>query len=210
VSAAVSPSTMFDELLDRGAAAPAVLRFDDDRRAPLALARWLGPPCPADAAVAAAATGPVLDVGCGPGRLLDALRTHRTPALGVDRSPAAVRLVRARGHRALLGDVFDHVPGRWATALLLDGNVGIGGDPVALLARVGTLLAPGGAAIVEVGPPGSGTRPQRVRLEAGRRASRWFAWARVDVAGIAPVARDAGRSLERIERFGDRWFAWVA
>ena len=40
-----------------------------------------------------------------------------------------------RGVTFLERSVFDRVPGagRWRTALLLDGNIGIGGDPVALL-----------------------------------------------------------------------------
>ena len=40
-----------------------------------------------------------------------------------------------RGGAALRRDVFAPLPGegRWYTALLADGNVGIGGDPVALL-----------------------------------------------------------------------------
>ena len=47
-------------------------------------------------------------------------------------SPAPLRL----GGPALRRSVFDPLPGegRWGTALLLDGNIGIGGDPRALLA----------------------------------------------------------------------------
>ena len=60
--------------------------------------------------------------------------------------------------------------GRYAGALLLDGNIGIGGDPVALLRRVARLLAPGGAVVVEVEPRLRGVRVERVRLErAGGR-----------------------------------------
>ena len=58
-------------------------------------------------------------------------------ALGLDLSPVAVRLARARGAEAILRSVFADVPGagRWRTALLLDGNIGIGGAPVPLLER---------------------------------------------------------------------------
>jgi SAM-dependent methyltransferase len=207
---ALSPGALFDELLDdRPARGTATLRHDDGRRTPLPLSRWLGPPCPVDAAIADAAAGPVLDVGCGPGRLLDALARRGTFAVGVDLSPVAVRLARSRGRRAMLGSVFDQLPGGWGTALLLDGNVGIGGDAAALLRRVGGLLAAGGAAIVEVDRPGAGTRAGRVRLEAGERASRWFAWAHVDATGIASVAREAGLEVQRIARLEDRWFTWL-
>ena len=67
---------------------------------------------------------------------------------------------RAGGAQALRHSLFDPLPGegRWATVLLMDGNVGIGGDPVALLARINQLLAPAGIALVEVDGPSSPTR----------------------------------------------------
>ena len=75
--------------------------------------------------------GPVLDVGCGPGRLVLGLAQRGTVALGVDPAPAAVALARSRGAPVLQRSVFDPLPGqgRWRTVLLADGNIGIGGDP---------------------------------------------------------------------------------
>ncbi len=65
--------------------------------------------------------------------------------LGIDVVPEAVEQTRRRGASALQRDLFDALPGegRWQTALLADGNVGIGGDPVALLARTRDLVQPG-------------------------------------------------------------------
>jgi hypothetical protein len=50
------------------------------------------------------------------------------------------------------GSVFDRVPGEgiWQTALLVDGNVGIGGDIPALLSRCRDLLAASGEIVVEL------------------------------------------------------------
>jgi SAM-dependent methyltransferase len=205
----VSPAALFDELLARRPVA--ALRRDDGRVIPLDIGRWLGPTCVVDETIAAAADGPVLDIGCGPGRLLDALSRRGTWALGLDASAAAVELARSLGRSVVLGDVFDTVPraGEWATALLLDGSVGIGGDPVALLARVRTLLAAAGTAIVEVEPPGAGTHEGRVRLEVDDVASRWFDWAHVDADGIAAVAAAAGLTVRQLEALGGRWFAWL-
>ena len=104
---------------------------------------------------------PVLDVGCGPGRIVAALAAEGRIALGVDPSPAAIAEAARRAPRAA-PSVFDPLPGerRWGTVLLLDGNVGIGGDPVALLARAAWLLRPGGVVVAEVDPPGRpGARP---------------------------------------------------
>lgn len=73
-----------------------------------------------------------------------ALAAWGVMALGIDIMPSAVRLARRRGALVLERSVFEHVPGKglWGSALLLDGNVGIGGDASALLARLSTLLDP--------------------------------------------------------------------
>ena len=206
----VSPAVLYGELLEEPPA-QARLRCDDGRLLPHALERWLGPTTAADEAVAEAAVGPVLDVGCGPGRLLDAFARRGKWALGVDLSPIAVSLARRRGRRAVLGCVFEDVPGagEWATALLLDGNIGIGGDPAALLRRVAALLRPGGLAVAEVESPGAGTREGRVRLESGETTSHWFPWAHVDVDGVAAVAAEAGLSVQHTMSVEERWFAWL-
>jgi SAM-dependent methyltransferase len=174
----------------------------------LPLRRWLGPVDGADLAVLEHAAAPVLDIGCGPGRHLAALAARGHGGLGIDLSPVAVRLARARGAEAILRSVFADVPrpGTWRTALLLDGNVGIGGAPAALLARARALVEPGGAVLVETGPPGAPTRRLRVRLEAGGAVSPWFGWATVGADGIASLARAAG--LVPRERFAaaGRWF----
>ena len=86
----------------------------------------------------------MLDLGCGPGRHLAALRRRGKRGLGVDLSPVAVEFARGRGADAIIGSLWATVPGAgtYRTILLLDGNIGIGGAPVALLKRAGELLAP--------------------------------------------------------------------
>lgn len=180
-----------------GKAPRARLRRGDGRLERLALDRWLGPCTPADDAVLERATAPVLDVGCGPGRLVAALTRRGVPALGVDLSPEAVQLARRRGARAVIGCVFEDVPeaGRWCTALLLDGNIGIGGRPSLLLERVAELLAPGGEIIAEVDAPGAPSGGVRVRIEAAGEVSDWFPWATVAVDALPRVADSAGVRL---------------
>src|SRR5712671_754600 len=72
--------------------------------------------------------GPVLDVGCGPGRLVEALRLQHVNVLGIDAAPTAIARARARGRRIVQRSVFDRLPreGTWASVLLFDGNIGIG------------------------------------------------------------------------------------
>jgi SAM-dependent methyltransferase len=192
-----------------GEPAEARFRIADGRAQKLPLRRWLAPVDAADRAVLARAQAPALDIGCGPGRHLAALAAAGREGLGLDLSPVAVRLARARGAEAILRSVFADVPraGTWRTALLLDGNIGIGGAPEALLARARELVAPGGAVLVETGPPDAPVRRVRVRLETAAAVSPWFGWATLGATSIGAVARAAG--LEPAETFsaGGRWFA---
>jgi SAM-dependent methyltransferase len=192
-----------------GTAPLAHVRAADGTCRPLRLEQWLAPVDAADEALLDLADPPVLDLGCGPGRHLAALREAGKAALGVDLSPVAVRLARGRGVAALSGSVFSAIPGRWRTVLLLDGNIGIGGAPVLLLRRVRELLAPGGSALVELDPPGSPTYRERVRIEAHGEVSEWFRWARVGVDGLEAVATRAGMVTGERLQTGDRWFARV-
>jgi SAM-dependent methyltransferase len=202
-------ATAAQQWLDGGPPPRARVRLADGTLQPLPLDRWVGIADASDAEVLALATGPVLDLGCGPGRHLAALQARGLAALGVDLSPVAVRLARRRGAAAIPGDVFGTVPhaGRWRTALLLDGNVGIGGAPEALLRRTRELLAPGGTALVELDPPGAPTTRTRIRIEAGREVSEWFRWARVGADGIEPLAARAGLPVIDVLCAGGRWLA---
>jgi len=184
-------------------------RRPDGTRARLPLDRWLGALTVADDAVLDRALAPVLDIGCGPGRHVLALARRGLIALGIDVSPIAVAHARSRGAHAIEGSVFDGIPnaGRWGSALLLDGNVGIGGRPALLLRRLAQVVAPGGRVLVELEAPGVPTRRERLRLESGEVASDWFRWAHVGVDGIAAVAGSAGLEVRETWERAGRWFA---
>jgi len=187
------------------------VRAADGRLQPLPLAQYLGPLSWADHVVAGAVRGPVLDVGCGPGRLLEALGARGVPALGVDLSPIAVKIAQARGGLAHAGCVFGEVPcaGSFASALLLDGNVGIGGDPVALLERIGELLVPRGTVVLDIGGHGTPSRRERLRIEAHGEVSEWFAWATVSLDGLPALANQAGFTVHRRLNAGGRHLVWL-
>ncbi|MET7949472.1 class I SAM-dependent methyltransferase [Micromonospora sp. NPDC005324] len=186
---------------------------DDGWRRRLPVRRWHGPAEPAVAALVARCTGPTLDLGCGPGRLTLALTRAGLTAVGVDISAQAVRLTRARGAIALHRDVFAPLPaeGRWAHVLLIDGNIGIGGDPVTLLGRCHDLLRPGGTALVELEAPGPGLWCGQAQLAikaagCGSRLGPLFRWARLDTVAVAGVASAAGLTVREVFRRDHRWF----
>ncbi len=172
---------------------------------------WTRAADPHDDALLAECVGDTLDVGCGPGRLAQRLAEGRDRrVLGIDVVPEAVAQTRARGVSALQGSVFDPVPreGRWHTALLADGNVGIGGDPLALLARLGEVLAPDGRVVVELGAPGVPTSTRWARLEVAGTTSRPFRWSVVGVDGVLGLARATGWAVTTRAPFApQRWLA---
>jgi SAM-dependent methyltransferase len=138
---------------------------------------------------------------------------HRGVAvLGIDVVPEAVAQTRARGASALHRDVFDRLPGegRWTCALLADGNIGIGGDPVALLRRVALLLRPGGWVVVDVAPPGAGLATRTLALECGVLRSDPFPWTVLGPEAITDVAHAARLSLAGVHDHGGRWFVVLA
>jgi SAM-dependent methyltransferase len=197
-----------DAAASSGPAGP-LLRYEDGASLPFPVGRYLSFADPLDRELLDGVQGPVLDVGCGPGRHLRELTARGVYALGVDLSSVAVELACSSGARAMVADIFGEVPGAgsWRTALLLDGNIGIGGDPVRLLTRLRSLLDPDGVALVELDAPGAAARPALARLELAGESSDWFAWARVAACQAAAVAGDAGMTMEWEWSCAGRWFA---
>ncbi|GGS98140.1 methyltransferase type 11 [Streptomyces tanashiensis] len=173
---------------------PLYLRRDDGWLLPLEVERWCAEPDAADTTVLDRCDGPVLDIGCGPGRLVTALAARGHRALGVDVTPEAVaRAVRAGGS-ALCRSVFDPLPreGRWDTVLLIDGNIGIGGDPAALLRRAARLASPSGSLLVEVAAVDVDERVE-VHVDDGRGGRGTpFRWARLGTRALCAEAPEAG------------------
>lgn len=174
-----------------------------------ALGQWVSSADDADRDLLARAEGTVLDAGCGPGRLVAELAAQGRDAVGIDTSRAAITLTRALGAAAVRRSIFQPVPGEggWDTVLLADGNIGIGGDPVRLLARAGRILRPGGHVLAEVAPPEVRTRSYRLRLDVDGRLTGPFDWAVVGVAGLGELAARAGFALIRLDVAAGRWFA---
>lgn len=145
--------------------------------------------------------GAVLDIGSGPGRLVTALSASGRPALGIDIAPAAVAHSLRAGGPAVRASVFEPLPneGAWGTALLIDGNIGIGGDVAVLLRRVRQLVADRGRLLVET----TGTPAQHdsllARFDLGPPGAHspdapWFPWAVIGLLALRAEAPAAGWS----------------
>ncbi|MHC5256544.1 class I SAM-dependent methyltransferase [Streptomyces sp. UC4497] len=189
---------------------PLFLRRADGWLLPLEVERWCARADAVDRQVLQRCEGAVLDVGCGPGRLVAELAGQGRTALGVDVSDAAVAHSRGLGGQALCRSVFEPLPGegRWNTVLLMDGNIGIGGEPAALLARVVQLLVPGGLLIAEAAPVDVDERASvQVTDSPGQAGGHPFPWARLGTPALLRYA--AGAGLRPVDQWsvGGRCFA---
>jgi SAM-dependent methyltransferase len=173
------------------------------------VARWNADADGTDLRLLASVRGPVLDVGCGPARMVRAAMDLGLDALGIDVSPAAIEIARASGVRVLQRSVFDPLPGegRWQTVLLVDGNIGIGGDVHALLARCRQLICGAGEVVVELHPEHDRDRTYTGRLVdtlGGRSAS--FPWAEIGLRRLVDRAEQVGLELRQAWSADERSF----
>lgn len=182
---------------------------EDGSVVPLDVDRWYGPPIGGDIAVLDRVLAPVVDLGCGPGRHVVALARVGIPVLGIDAAPAAVVVARSRGAMVLERSIFSRIPGtgRWGTVLLLDGNIGIGGDPAALLSRARQLVRAKGRVLVELAEPGIPSRSMQVRFERDGIVGPIFPWAVLGVHDVERAAVTAGLRVKDAWIGGGRWFA---
>jgi len=183
--------------------------FEGGQAGELPVRDWTSDELPGDRTLLARCDGATLDVGCGPGRLAAALQAQRVLALGIDISHEAIALGRARGAAVLQRDVFGRLPreGSWQHALLADGNIGIGGDPIRLLFRCRELLAPSGTVLLDLQGTGAHLRTDRVRLRAGEVASDWFCWSSLPTGALPAIAAASGFSVQGVWRSAGRWQA---
>jgi len=181
----------------------------------LALQRWCAAADTADRAaldrmrLGFPAGAEVLDLGCGPGRHCVYLHNAGLDVLGVDASAAAVELTRRAGATALHADALGTLPrpgAGWDGVLLLDGNIGIGGNPRRLLSQGAGLLASAGRLLVELDPDGV-TDCRWLQLSHGGRLSAPFRWARLAAADLEGAAAGLGMVVTNCWTQDDRHFA---
>ncbi|MEU8232645.1 class I SAM-dependent methyltransferase [Actinoplanes sp. NPDC048967] len=204
---------VYEEALRRAEAgenAELVLRSPYGSERVIDAASWCRARIPGDSGLLRRCSGPTLDIGCGPGRLINALNRWGCPALGVDISATAVRIARARGATVLRRDVFGQLPGhgRWRHLLLADGNIGIGGDPVALLRRCRELLGSDGRLHAELSAAGTRSWAGAASIRAaGDPAVATFRWAEVAPEDLADLAEMSALRVTETWKEAGRWFA---
>jgi SAM-dependent methyltransferase len=188
----LSPASVFATALVLGSLTAVIEGRGSHHELPVA--SWTGHASRSDRFLLDHCHGSTVDLGCGPGRLAAELQARGRDVLGVDASPSALAAARRRGVPVFCGSLFDAVPGEgtWDTALLADGNIGIGGNPALLLARARELVHTNGRIVVDLARPGTGLRVHELHLRAGGLASTSFSWAVLgpdDLADIAAAAR---------------------
>ncbi len=129
---------------------------------------------------AAAVEGPVVDLGCGPGRDVEALRGLGVAAFGVDLSAGMLAVARTRGLPVVQGDLRrppvapGSLGGLWCNAALL--HVPRGDVPATLRAWHGLLRAGGqlGLSTSLGGDEGWEVVPYAGEGPTGGPLHRWF------------------------------------
>jgi SAM-dependent methyltransferase len=176
-------------------------------------AKWNADADDTDLTLLRAVTGPVLDIGCGPGRMVRAAMDLGLSVLGIDVSPTAIELATKLGLPVLEGSVFDALPGEgaWQTALLVDGNIGIGGDVPAMLARCRDLLSPTGEIVVELhSDPTRHHTFTGTLVDTHGAQSASFPWAEVGLDRLVEMATPLALELTQAWEMGGRNFCRLA
>ena len=179
----------------------------------LDVARWKADADDTDRSLLESVTGPVLDVGCGPGRMVRAAMELGIEVLGIDVSPAVVEIDTQAGLNVILRSVFDPLPGEgsWQTVLLVDENIGIGGDVDAILARCRDILSPDGEIVVEAHPDPDMNRSYAGKLvDTHGRQSASFPWAEIGLNGLLGSAASLGLESRQLWELDGRTFCRFA
>lgn len=123
----------------------------------------------------ATVAGRVLDVGCGAGRHAVAVREGGARVVGLEPSPGAAAVARARGLDVVRASVYDPPAGLgvFDEILMLGNNLGLLADArtaVRVLSTLATLAAPGARVIADNLDPYLTTNPAHLAYHERNRA----------------------------------------
>ena len=150
--------------------------------------------------------GPILDVGCGDGALLEALVSRGRVAVGLEQGAQATH---ARlDVRAVEMVDFDERPGEWAAVDFWHSLEHLR-EPRAALRRACSLLAPSGVVIIAI--------PNRASWQARWLGNRWLALdlprhlVHLPAGALVDGVRECGLEIDRVSywRAGQVVFGWL-
>lgn len=166
------------------------------------------------------ARGRVLDIGCGAGRIARYLADRGMEVMGIDTSPGAVEVSRARGVEARVAGIEDAGKlGRFDTFLLMGHNIGLlqsRSKAVRFLRAMGRVSTNSGRILGSSLDPkmtdspehlayhernrGKGRMPGQVRLRVRYRmmSSPWFDYMHLALAELEEIAGEAGWKIYRV------------
>lgn len=161
-------------------------------------------------------SGRVLDIGCGPGRHAIHLQQEGLDVMGIDASPLAVKVARARGlrrARVLSVTQVSFRLGEFDTLLMMGNNFGLFGNLKRarwLLRKMGNMTSSNGRIIAESRDPYSTTSKAhldyhecnrrrgrfpgqlRMRIRYERYIGAWFEYLIVSRKEMADILEDTG------------------
>lgn len=215
----------------QGRAAEYAIRRDDGRLEPGHDPHvYFAPPeefFPWESDLLVAATGTVLDLGAGPGRIALWAQAAGQSVVAVEASPLTAEVAAARGVRDVRRARWEALSSvlrpeeRFDTVLLMGHNLGLAGTLAGLerLLRVAAERARPGAALIGSSIEFTRTRdPEHRRYQAARRAAGrypgevvirveyagavgpYFPWLLVESQELGAVAQPLGWEVERIRR----------
>lgn len=150
--------------------------------------------------------GPMLDVGCGDGALLDALETTGRVAVGLEQGDQAVH-GRLDVREVEIVD-FDERPGEWAAVVFWHSLEHLH-QPRAAVRHACSLLAPAGLLVIAV--------PNRASWQARWLGDRWLALdlprhlVHLPADALVGGIRESGLKIDRVSywRAGQVMFGWL-
>ena len=188
-------------------------RAGSTTRLTMDVSRWNADADAADLSLLSRVTGPVLDIGCGPGRMVRAAMDLGMHAVGIDVSAAALEMASSLGGSFFRGSVFDRIPGEgmWQTTLLVDGNVGIGGDIPNLLARCRELISATGEIVIELNADRDHEEHYFAEVADSRgNRSDSFPWAEIGLDRLSLMLGHLGLQLVQFWELDGRAFCRLA
>jgi len=171
------------------------------------------------------AKGRVLDVGCGAGRVAIYLQRYKgLDVLGIDNSPLAIRVSRARGLRKTRLIAFEDIdfgPGSFDSIVMFGNNFGLFGSrsrAKRLLRKLFTMTSPGAVLICDSADPYKTSNPDHLRYHKRNRArgrmpgqvrirvrylsyaGRWFDYLLVSPDEMKEIVLGTGWRIDRFIR----------